>query len=230
MSMGNGMAGQQEQSTRSWTILGLVVALAGLPAVVEFFRHFVEPRTTQNVVARELIILALVAILFWIVRRKEKLGWDSVGLSRPKLASTALWILIAIVACAIAIAISFAIIHLLELRLGSPDAQRFDTLPIWVMTLVIVRAGLAEEVFYRGYSIERLQSVTGSRWIAIAVPLFIFAIFHYRQGAGGVVIALLTGAVMTAVYLRTRNLWVCIITHFLIDYIPNIVLPLFMSE
>jgi membrane protease YdiL (CAAX protease family) len=35
---------------------------------------------------------------------------------------------------------------------------------------------------------------------------------------------------MTGVYLRTRNLWVCIITHFLIDFIPNVVLPVFMRD
>lgn len=224
------MAGEQEQSRRAWTILGLAIALCGLPMVVEFFRHVVGPRTTQNTVARELIILALVAVLFWIIRRKEKLGWDSVGLGRAKPGSTALWVLIAILACAVAITIAFGVIHVLGLHFGSPDARGLDTLPTWVMVLVIVRAGLAEEVFYRGYAMERLQSLTGSRWIAIAVPLLIFAIFHYRQGAGGVVIALLTGAVMTAVYLRTRNLWVNIITHFLIDFIPNIVLPVFMRD
>ncbi len=224
------MADQQQPATRAWTLLGLGIALFGLPLVVEFFRHVVGPRTVQNTVARELIILALVAVLLWIVRRREKLGWDSVGLSRPKLGSTALWVLIAMLGAAVAIAISFAIIHLLGLQFGSADAKSFGALPVWVMALVIVRAGLAEEVFYRGYAIERLQSLTGSRWIAIAVPLVIFAIFHYRQGAGGILIALLTGAVMTAVYLRTRNLWVTIITHFLVDFIPNIVLPAFMGD
>jgi membrane protease YdiL (CAAX protease family) len=224
------MSGQEEQSTRAWTILGLAIALCGLPLVVEFFRHVVGPRTPQNTVARELIILALVAVLFWIIRRKEKLGWNSVGLGRAKPGSTALWVLIAILASAVAIAISFGIIHVLGLHFGSPDPRGLDTLPTWVLVLVIVRAGLAEEVFYRGYAIERLQSLTASRWVAIVVPLLIFAIFHYRQGAGGVVIALLTGAVMTGVYLRTRNLWVCIITHFLIDFIPNVVLPVFMRD
>lgn len=220
----------QQQSARAWTNLGLGIALFGLPLVVEFFRRVVGPRTAENTVARELIILALVAVLLWIIRRKERLGWDSVGLGRPKPGSTALWVLIAMVGAAVAIAISFAIIHVLGLRFGSPDVKSFDALPAWVMVLVIVRAGLAEEIFYRGYAIERLQSLTGNRWIAIAVPLVMFAIFHYRQGSGGVLIALLTGAVMTAVYLRTRNLWVNIITHFLVDFIPNIVLPAFLGD
>jgi uncharacterized protein len=228
--LGYGVAGEQEQARRAWTILGLAIALGGLPLVVEFFRHVVGPRTVENTVARELIILALVVLLFWIIRRKEKLGWDSVGLGRAKPGSTALWVLIAIVVSAVAITISFGIIHVLNLHFGSPDAQGLDTLPTWVLVLVIVRAGLAEEVFYRAYAIERLQSLTGNRWLAIGVPLVIFAIFHYRQGAGGIVIALLTGAAMTLVYLRTRNLWVNIITHFLIDFIPNVVLPVFMRD
>jgi membrane protease YdiL (CAAX protease family) len=38
------------------------------------------------------------------------------------------------------------------------------------------------------------------------------------------------GAVLTALYLWKRNLWVVIASHFLVDFIPNVVLPLLSSD
>jgi len=216
---------QQEESSRVWTLVGLGLALFSLPIVSEVYHYVVAARTAQNTVLRELVILVLVAVLLYIVRRKEQLGWESVGLNRPKLGNTALWILLALLGVAVAITISLGAIHLFGLRFGSADAKSFEALPVWVRVLIFVRAGIAEEIFYRGYALERLPTFIRSRWIVAGLPLVIFATFHYNQGAGGVLIAFLTGAVMTAVYLRKRNLWVNMITHFLVDFIPNIILP-----
>jgi len=63
-----------------------------------------------------------------------------------------------------------------------------------------------EELYYRGYLIERLRALTGSRYLAAGLPIFIFAICHHEQGWAGITIALLTGAVLTGVYLYKRNL------------------------
>ena len=219
------MASQQQESSRLWTLIGLGIALLGLPIVVEVWRHVVAARTAQNIVVRELIVFALVAVLLYIVRRKERLGWDSVGLNRPKLGNTALWVFLALLGVAVAITIALGAIHLFGLRFGSADARTFEALPLWVRVLIFVRAGIAEELFYRGYALERLQTFIRNHWVAVGLPLVIFATFHYTQGAGGVLIAFLTGAVMTAVYLRKRNLWVNMIAHFLVDFVPNIILP-----
>jgi membrane protease YdiL (CAAX protease family) len=113
-------------------------------------------------------------------------------------------------------------VKLFHLPLGSPDAAKFDKLPVWVFVMVVTRAGLLEEFFYRGYAIDRLQQLTGNRLVSVGVPLLLFGVFHYRQGWAGITIALLTGAVLTAVYLRKRNLWIGIIAHFLFDLIPNL--------
>ena len=84
--------------------------------------------------------------------------------------------------------------------------------------------GISEEVLYRGYAIERLQSITGSKWIAAAISLILFAAFHFRQGLAGVVLAFVLGAILTAFYLWKRNLVANITAHFLVDFIPNVLL------
>jgi len=71
-----------------------------------------------------------------------------------------------------------------------------------------------------------LQSLTGSKWLAAGVTLVLFAGFHYRQGWPGVLLASAAGAVLTAFYLWKRDLVANIFGHFLVDFVPNVVLPL----
>jgi membrane protease YdiL (CAAX protease family) len=224
------LALKTDASRRCWTVAGLAIALFALPLVVGLFTALRVPWTAQNIVLRELTIFGWAGALAFIIRRKELLGWESVGLQRASARNTALWVLITIPCVALALTLAFGVIHLFRLPVGSPDAGKFEQLPTWVLVLVILRAGFVEEFFYRGYAIERLQCLTGSRVWSISVPLVLFGAFHYRQGWAGIVIAFLTGAVLTVVYLYKRNLWIGITTHFLVDFIPNVLLPLFAAK
>ena len=38
-----------------------------------------------------------------------------------------------------------------------PGSAAFEKLPLWLITAIVFRAGVVEELFYRGYAIERLQ-------------------------------------------------------------------------
>jgi membrane protease YdiL (CAAX protease family) len=102
--------------------------------------------------------------------------------------------------------------------------------PIGVSLLLYARAGIAEEIFYRGYAIERIEALTGNRAIAAAVPLLIFAGSHFSQGGAGILITFVIGAIATAIYLWKRNLLILIIAHFMVDFIPNVLLPLIFGD
>jgi membrane protease YdiL (CAAX protease family) len=204
-------------------IVGVLIALFALPGVVGLFTALRIPWTALNIVLREVAVFVWAGVLVWIIRRKELRGWESVGLQRASLGKTALWVLLTIPMIGLALFLSFLLIKLFKLPLfSSADAAKFDQLPIWVLLLVVVRAGLLEEFFYRGYVMDRLQRLTGNRLLSVGVPLVLFGAFHYRQGWAGIIIAFLTGAVLTGVYLYKRNLWICITIHFLTDFIPNI--------
>jgi len=209
-------------SSSGWTMAGLAIALFGLPLNVGLFTALQIPWSAQNIVLRELSLFAWAGVLAYIIRRKELLGWESVGLQRNSATKTALWVLITIPCLALALFLALGLSKLLGLPLGSADAAKFDRLPIWVLMLVVIRAGFLEEFFYRGYAIDRLQRLFGNRLCAVGVPLVLFAVFHYRQGWAGIIIAFMTGAVLTSVYLYKRNLWIGITAHFLVDFIPNI--------
>ena len=215
---------------REWTVIGLVVALLGIPLVMAVYTMLDVPRTAGSVLARELIVFAMAGILLWLIRSREGLGWNSVGLQRPAPANTALWVVLTFFGVGIAFALAMGVARLVGWQLGGDDTPQQQALPLWVILVVVVRAGFVEELFYRGYAIERLESLTGSRVLALSVPLLLFALFHYKQGPAGIVVALFMGAVLTGVYVYKRNLWIPITAHFLVDFVPNYLLPLFGSE
>ena len=93
-------------------------------------------------------------------------------------------------------------------------------------TFAAFRAGIAEEIFYRGFAIERLHSLAGSKLFAGLVSLTIFAVSHYRQGVGGIVAAFVLGGILTAAYIKFRDLLANITAHFLGDFVLNVILPL----
>jgi membrane protease YdiL (CAAX protease family) len=213
---------------RGWTYAGLVIALFGAPAVVVLFKLAGFGRADFGAtIVRELIILGLVGFLFWIIRAREKLPLSSIGLHRQKVIPALLWSLAALLLFGIGIAACLIVFPLIGLSYGSSSGP---AVPLGVSLLLYARAGIAEEVFYRGYAIERIEALTGSRAIAAAIPLLIFAGGHFSQGIAGILITFVIGAIATAIYLWKRNLLILIIAHFMVDFIPNVLLPLLFGD
>ena len=92
------------------------------------------------------------------------------------------------------------------------------------MIVVVFSAGVVEELFYRGYAIERLQRMGLNRYLAGGLPLLVLGLAHGANGWANIVLALSLGFVLTAVYLWRRDLLANMIGHFLIDF-ASIVLP-----
>ena len=210
------------------TVFGLIIALFALPAITTGYRFiWGQSQTTLTYVLRELVLFLVLGVLLWIVRRKEGLSFESIGWKGTAYGRSLLWALLVVVLCIAGLAACFGVIHLLDLPFGGGDSRGAFAPPLAAMLITVIRAGVVEEVFYRGYAISRLKTLTGSTSIAVAVPLVIFAAAHYRQGSGGILIAFVTGAIITAVFMKKRDLLALIVAHFLIDFVPNIVLPLF---
>lgn len=215
-------------ANRAWTYAGLAIALFGAPAVVILFKLAGFTRADFGAtVVRELIILALVAILFWIIRKRENLPLSSIGLRRQRIGSALLWSLAVMLLFGVGIAACLVVFSFVGLSYGSSSGP---AVPLGVSLLLYARAGLAEEVFYRGYAIERIEALTGSRAIAAAIPLLIFAGGHFSQGIAGILLTFVLGAIATAIYVWKRNLLILIVAHFMVDFIPNVVLPLVFGD
>ena len=212
------------RSSRGWTLVGLAIALFGIPAATTAHRMLVaDPQASGGIIVRELAILTLTVLLLWIVVAGERQPLSSIGIRTDRLGRSIAWGLGLAVVCFAAAVGCLLFYQSIGVHYGE-GAGISRALP--VTTLAVIRAGISEEVLYRGYAIERLQWLTGSKWVAAAISLLLFAGFHFRQGLAGVFIALLLGAILTAFYLWKRDLIANIVAHFLVDFVPNVVLPL----
>jgi membrane protease YdiL (CAAX protease family) len=97
-----------------------------------------------------------------------------------------------------------------------PGSAVSDKLPLWLILLIVFRAGVVEELFYRGYAIERLRMVGFGRFWSITIPLVVFSLAHWSGGAANSLIAFAAGAVLTGFYLWHRNVVANMIGHCLV--------------
>ena len=203
-----------------WTWLGLALAIFGIPVITTAHRLFAaDPLASSGIVAREVAILALTAVVLWLVTAKERLPLSSIGWRTDRIGRSLGWGVLLAAVCLAAAVGCILLYRSLGIAYGEgPGISR--AVPVTILT--VMRAGIAEEVLYRGFAIERLQTLTGNKWIAAGIPLILFALFHYRQGLAGIGIAFLLGAILTAFYLWKRDLLANIFGHFLTDFIPNV--------
>lgn len=206
------------------TAIGLAIALVGAPVYMAIFRQVAgENRSDLQVLARELGIWLLVGVLLWIIKRREELPLTSIGLHTDRLLRSILrGVVLAVVLLATTVGL-YLILQRLGMRLGEERSGAFHP-SVWVIVLVMLRAGVAEEIFYRGYAIERLQSLFGNPLLARVLPLALFAAAHYRQGLGGIIAATVLGAVLTIFYVKFRDLVANMTAHFLADFVLNVLL------
>jgi len=84
--------------------------------------------------------------------------------------------------------------------------------------LLAIRAGVIEEIFYRGLAIEQLTVLTGNRLLAAAVATLAFVAVHLVHFDLRQLIPIAMVSVgLATLYLWKRNLWINIIAHTLID-------------
>jgi CAAX protease family protein len=214
-----------EPKVTAATWAGLFIALFGLLIVRWAVSLFYPALSFNATLWKESFVWLCVIVLLFIIRRGERLPLRSIGLGTTSVKSSILWGGILMVLCGLIGSIVAGLTHFR----GGETGEALAKLPLWLVVLVVLRAGVVEELFYRGYAIERLQAVGFNRYWAGGVPLLIFGFAHGTNGWANVVLALALGAVLTAVYLWRRDLVANMIGHFMIDLI-SVLLPRFLSH
>src|SRR5205814_2687111 len=159
-------------------------------------------------------------VLLLIVRRGEHLPLRSIGIGTCSITRSIVWSVVITFACLI---VGLGIAVLVKFN-GGHSGEALAKLPVWLVLLVVVRAGIIEELFYRGYSIERLQTIGLSKFWAAAIPLLVFSLGHWNGGWKNIVIALALGTILSAFYLWRRDLVANMIGHFAVDFV-GVILP-----
>jgi membrane protease YdiL (CAAX protease family) len=167
-------------------------------------------------------------LVAWASLRLRHLGWRDVGLRRPEkwLLTIGLASFVGVVYQALDILLIVPFIQ--RLTGESIDLSQFSflrgSLPALIIFLIIswTEAAFIEEMFFRGYFLNRLSDLSGQqRWsLAFAVigNALIFGAAHAYQGITGVVDTALAGMLLGLLYLAARrNLWLPILVHGIID-------------
>ncbi|MEZ5040968.1 MAG: CPBP family intramembrane glutamic endopeptidase [Saprospiraceae bacterium] len=213
----------------SITVIGLVLAFFGAPLLIFVFNQFTKDiqLTNEMVVVRELALFFLTGLLLLLIIKGEKLSLDSIGLHNKHWGKSLVLALLIMISTIALLAGILGVFQLLGISFGSGgESNRYENISLTVLTLMMFRAGVIEEICYRGFIMERLEKYTGNRLIYLYLPALIFGLIHYRQGVGGIIIATAAGLLLALFYDKKRDLKANIIAHFSVDLIPNVLIPL----
>jgi uncharacterized protein len=202
---------------------GLAISLFAMVVIRQVFVFFVPEPTFASALLKEALIWLNAVALIVIIRRGEHLPMRSIGLGTARWWKSILWSFIIAIVSAVAVV---ALAHLTGYGHG-PGSAAFEKLPLWLITAIVLRAGVVEELFYRGYAIERLRMIGLGRFWSVAIPLAIFSLGHWSGGAANILIAFAAGLILTGFYLWRRDLAANMIGHGLVDFVANVLPKLF---
>ena len=80
-----------------------------------------------------------------------------------------------------------------------------------VFVLAVVIAPVAEETFFRGFVLAGIGKRFGNAW-GVVLSALLFSVAHMQPGA--LLPIFILGLLLGWLYLRTRSIWPCILTHF----------------
>ena len=208
-------------SRATWA--GLAISLFAMLAIRQVFVFFVPETTFASAILKEGLIWVSALALIFIIRRGEHLPMRSIGLGTARWWKSILWGFIIAIVSAVVIG---GLAYVTGYGHG-PGSAAFEKLPLWLITAIVFRAGVVEELFYRGYAIGRLQMIGLGRFWSVAIPLVIFSLGHWSGGAANILIAFAAGLILTGFYLWRRDLVANMIGHGLVDFVANVVPKLF---
>lgn len=208
------------RSLSTWllTLGGLLIAY-GLPQMGLF--HWLAPESDIGArLVREAIWWAMAALLIAYVVFVEQKPLLSIGLRPPTRATYLYGVLAAVVLFASVVLCYSVLFPLLGLKMNQQAVGQITANPLWLQVMIVARAGVVEEILYRGYPIERIEELSGSKWLAAGVSAVVFTLVHLSFWGGAQLLVVGFGAVILALfYLWRRDLVANMLAHFLVDLV-----------
>jgi uncharacterized protein len=207
---------------------GLTLALVGPPLVASIGRPLVAdtPSVSEGLAGQAALVLLAVSVLI-ILRRWQHQPLTSIGLGALRARSVALALFLILFFRFVFLPLTLFALTSLGLAGWDAGVAALGALPTWYLTLAVIIGPTVEEILYRGYAIQTLASISGSRAIAVIVSTTAFGLAHVPGwGWGPATSALLSGAVAAVFYVWTRDLNALILSHVVTDFfgivVPNL--------
>jgi membrane protease YdiL (CAAX protease family) len=197
-------------------LVGLAIALL-LPELP--IKGFLAPTVTMTGhLEREAFFWIVTALVVAYVLLVERRPLASIGLRRPSWKSLVFGVVAGFALVAGFVAIFTVVMPALNIPPNTKAMAGLMQTPLWFRVLLVVRAAVFEEICYRGYAIERVQELSGSRVLAFLVSAAAFTLAHAGYwGWGALLVPAFGGIVLGALYLWRRDLCCNMVAHFLAD-------------
>jgi len=169
-------------------------------------------------VLREVAFWLMTGLLLAYVLFGERRSLRSIGLVMPDWKSLAWGVGGAAVTVAASVVLYLVILPMLGMSTEEKQMAQLKALPMWFLIGLVTRAAVFEELFYRGFAIERITELSGRRWLAALASLALFTFAHLDfWGWSHLIVAAYGGLVLTALYLLRRDLASNMLAHWLTD-------------
>jgi membrane protease YdiL (CAAX protease family) len=213
---------QSSSGRRLIILIGLVLTLV-LP-LLHFSSYAEHIPGVPALVGREASWWTLVAVVLVYILAIERRSLASVGLHRPTWKTLAFGVGGAAVIFAAGIAVNGFLLPALHLHTDPKAGLSILHASYLYRVALVIRAPIVEELLFRGYGIERLEELTGSKFVAGAVSLAAFTAAHLSYWGYVPLIGVATaGLVLTIMYLWRRDLLSNMIAHFITDAVGLLV-------
>jgi membrane protease YdiL (CAAX protease family) len=212
--------------SEKWTFaIGLVIVFG-----VEFvLRDFLLPENADDIsidlaLIGEWLALSFV-VLLWIPK-VEKKNMASIGFGKFKRRHLGWGVLIYILVLVASSISGFVLqsVGLSSLRSLQPLIKGYDFATLFGLFLT---GTFLEEVFYRGYLIERMTILTRHKWIAAFVSWLLFTLVHLKFfGLGPTIDTSVISTALVLLYMKEKSVWPCIVVHGINDALAFLIFPL----
>jgi DNA polymerase III delta prime subunit len=174
----------------------------------------------SSIILRPIVVFVL-CMVGWFSLRLRNIGWEGVGLGRPRKWSIALAVG---TLCGIVLAITdlYAIVPIVTRVTGKPlHLPSLPTMSVWMALVSVIPLWVmaaADEVAFRGYLMNRLADIgrgTQKAWIvSLILTSVLFGSLSINQGVTGVIEDVVVGFLLGLLYLGSRrNLCSPIVAH-----------------
>jgi membrane protease YdiL (CAAX protease family) len=197
---------------------------------VEFIlRDFFLPENANDISIDLALIgewVALSFLVFLWVPKVEKKNMASIGLGKFKRRHLGWGVLVYILVLVASSISGFVLqsVGLPSLRSLQPLLKGYDFATLFGLFLT---GTFLEEVFYRGYLIERMTILTRHRWVAAFMSWLLFTVVHLKFfGLGPTIdVSVISGA-LVLLYMKEKSIWPCIVVHGINDALAFLIFPL----
>lgn len=199
------------------------VLIAALVIIaLEIWIAWMPSLTVASVPAALLREAVLLGGSLWLMRyllRSGPVSAAEMGWLRPSW-KTLGWGLLCLLGLVLGMVFLYLIRGWLKLDDGLSQIGARAAHPIWMLFMFSAVAAVSEEIVYRGILIGWLARITGAQWSGALLALALFALSHVGNwGWNYVILAAVPGVALTLFFVWKRDLGVCMIGHFLLDFI-----------